>query len=224
MDFPKLSAGQRKSLETAAARYQAAMTPEAAAYLRSRGIEKDVADTSRLGCVVTPEVGHERFRGYLAIPTITRAGVVALRFRCIQDHDCRELNHGKYDAPVGQSTRLYNPSDLLKDSPVIALCEGEIDTITMSSLVGIPAVGLSGVAQWKKHHARLFVNHDRVFIIFDNDIPRDGKNPGQDAAKKIASKLTNATVVTLDVGEDINSVFLRDGAEAIRKRLDVESL
>ena len=41
----------------------------------------------------------------------------------------------------------------------MAICEGELDTIIASSVLGIPAVGVPGVAAWKPHFTKMFAGY-----------------------------------------------------------------
>ena len=159
-----LNSEQRKSLTESAQRYHNALTPQAVSYLRGRGITKEVADTFLLGSVEAPSAGHEHSVGRLSIPYRTPAGVVGLKFRSIDD------SVPKYLYPTGQKVGLFNVVDLHVYSDIIAICEGEIDTIIISGLVGIPTVGVAGVSQWKEHFPKLFESYKNILIFADNDI------------------------------------------------------
>ncbi len=84
----------------------------------------------------------------------------------------------KYGSPTGQKAHLYNVSDITLMSPYILVCEGELDTIIASGVLGIPAVGVPGVQAWKSHYPKLFGGYETVFVVGDNDIKEDGTNPG----------------------------------------------
>ena len=141
----------------------------------------------------------------LSIPYITPAGVVGIKFRRLDD------GTPKYLWPTGQKIGLYNVGDLHKDSDTIAICEGEIDTLVLSGVVGIPAVGVAGVSQWKPWFPKLFEPYKRVLIFADNDVKADGKNPGQELAKRIKEDLSIAEVVHLEANSDVNDMFLKYG-------------
>ena len=108
-------------------------------YLRNRGIPLEVARLARLGVVVEPETGHEAFVGRLSIPYITKSGVVDLRFRSL-----RPEVEPKYMGLTGAETKMYNVLDVEKAGDFIGVCEGELDTITMSACIGIPCIGVPG--------------------------------------------------------------------------------
>jgi len=201
-----LNAEQRKSLTESAQKYHNALTPQAVSYLQARGITKEVASTFLLGSVVEPSAGHEHAVGRLSIPYITPAGVVGIKFRAIGD------STPKYLWPTGQKIGLFNVGDLHKYSDTIAICEGEIDTIIVSSFCGIPAVGIAGVSQWKPWFPKLFESYARILIFADNDVKEDGRNPGQELAGRIKEDLNTATVVQLPPNQDVNDVYLSEGS------------
>lgn len=207
----KLSQSARQSLEEATLRYEASVDL-AGTYLAGRGISREVAGITRLGFVVPGEAmpGHEQYEGRLVIPFITPTGVIDMRFRSIVDDDSP-----KYMSRPGSSTHLYNVTAFGVDSDVIAICEGEIDTITAHYLCGIPAVGLSGAQAWKDWYSRAFHDYRRVLVLADGD------QPGRDLGKKIAQQIDVAVVVSMPDGHDVNSFHLAEGAESLRKRVGV---
>lgn len=202
-----LSQSARESLEEAVAKY-ADQVHLAGPYLQSRGITREAAATTRLGYVAEPLVGHEQYTGRLAIPFLSPTGVVDIRFRSITDDDSP-----KYLSRPGADTHLYNVLAFQEDSDIIAVCEGEIDTITTHYLSGIPAVGLSGANGWKNWYARAFMDYRKVLVLCDGD------QPGRDLGKKIAQQIDVATVVSMPDGQDVNSMYLAEGPDGIRKRV-----
>jgi DNA primase len=209
-----LNAEQRKSLTEAAEKYHNSLTPETLSYLEGRGISREVADTFLLGNVIEPSGGHEHVVGRLSIPYRTPAGVVGMKFRSMDE------TAPKYLYPTGQKVGLFNVNDLHKSSDTIAICEGEIDTIVLSGLVGVPAVGVAGVSQWKPHFPKLFESYSRILIFADNDIKEDGRNPGQELAKRIKEDLDTAVIIHLPANEDVNDVFLNYGAEWFHDKIN----
>ena len=208
-----LNAKQRASLTEAAERYCNNLTPQAASYLEERGITMEVANTYRLGSVVDPSAGHEHALGRLSIPYITPAGVVGIKFRTIDG------GTPKYLWPTGQKIGLFNVTDLHKFSDTIAICEGEIDTIILSGVVGIPAVGVAGVSQWKPWFPKLFESYGRILIFADNDVKEDGRNPGLELAGRIKEDLNTATVVQLEPNLDVNDTYLKYGSAWFADRI-----
>jgi DNA primase len=204
---------QRLSFAQAASQYQRdlAVHTGVQAYLKSRGFTEQVAQQFRLGVVTSPLVGHERYRGRLAIPYCTPAGVVNFRFRCLEQHSCSEAGHGKYLGLEGLETNLYNVADLKKQGDAVAVCEGELDAITLS-MSGIPAVAVPGATNWKKHYRLCLEDFTRVYAFGDAD----------DAGKSLNKRLiesVRAIPVRLPRGEDCNSLYMKGGADALRRLL-----
>jgi DNA primase len=208
-----LNAEQKKSLTEATERYSSNLAPQALSYLEARGITKEIANKYLLGSVVEPSAGHEHSTGRLSIPYLTPTGVVGMKFRTIDD------GTPKYLYPTGQKVGLFNVNDLHIYSDTIAICEGEIDTIILSGIVGIPSVGVAGVSQWKPWFPKLFEGYSRILIFADNDVKEDGRNPGQELAKRIKEDLDKATVVMLPDNQDVNEVFLDQGVEWFYDRI-----
>ena len=208
-----LNEKQRNLLTETATRYSKSLTPQALSYLAGRGITQEVASTFLLGSVVEPSTGHELAEGMLSIPYRTPAGIVGLKFR--------RLDSGtpKYLWPTGQKVGLFNVVDLHKPSNTIAICEGEIDTIVLSGIVGIPSVGVAGVSQWKPWFPKLFEPYQRVLIFADNDVKEDGRNPGMELAKRIKEDLDKAEVIHLDPNLDVNDTYLHYGEDWFLERL-----
>ena len=161
---------------------------------------------ARLGVVSEPEVGHEAFIGRLSIPYITKTGVVDLRFRSLNP-----AVEPKYMGMTGAETKMYNVLDIDRAGDWIGVCEGELDTITLSGCVGIPCVGVPGANSWKKHYTRLLADFERVFVFADGD------QPGKEFATSLARELP-VTVVQFPEGEDVNSAYVKYGAGYIREK------
>lgn len=197
---------QRNLLEEATRRYEQSLAG-ALAYLAGRGIGPEVAKQFRLGYVDEAVVGDGRCVGRLAIPYRTPAGVVDIRFRAIDDAEPKYLGTG------GSTTRLFNAIDLHTAGNVIALCEGELDTVVMSGLVGVPAVGIAGVSNYKKHFAHCLADYERVLVVMDAD------DAGHRAADKLRKEIPNGVVVTPPRDMDINDWVNAEGPDAIREAL-----
>ena len=206
--------GQSKLLLEAAQRYAQEITPEAIVALEERGISELVAAKFQLGSVVDSLNGHEQHAGWISIPYITALGhCVGFKFR--------RLDGGlpKYGSPTGQKAHLYNVSDVTVMSKHIVVCEGELDTVIVSGVLGIPAVGVPGVQAWKPHFSRLLAGYDTVFIVGDNDVKEDGSNPGADFSKRVHQEVLNGVIVSLPPNMDINDYYLAYGADATKTLL-----
>ena len=209
---------QSKLLLEAAQRYAQAISPEALAVLDARGISEVVAAKYQLGTITDPINGHEMYEGWISIPYITASGsCVGFKFRRLDE------GKPKYGSPTGQKAHLYNVSDITIMKPYIVVCEGELDTVIVSGVLDIPAVGVPGVAAWKPHFPKLFGGYETVYVVGDNDVKEDGSNPGAEFSKRVANEVMNSTIVTLPPNMDINDYYLAHGASATRKLLIGES-
>lgn len=213
-ELPRLSGQRRAQLATATERYAAALVGSAAEeYLTGRGISAQVAAKFKLGCVTEPVEGHDRFVGRLAIPYLTPSGVVGMRFRVIDP----DSDAPKYDSKTGQRTALFNVNDLHRSEPWIAVCEGELDTIVMSGIVGVPAVGIPGVEHWNKKGGiwrRLLQDYDQVFVLTDPDAA------GQKAQKAMLAQIENA--VPVDLPADVNDTVLLNGPDWVLEKMGLD--
>lgn len=204
------SVKQRRLLERAATKYQQ-QVQLASGYLGARGITREVATRWRLGVCSIPEPGHEVGAGRLVIPYLNRAGVMGLKFRCIQAHDCKAEQCPKYLAPLGQEAYLFNVLAVESDASTIHVTEGELDAVVLCEALAEPVVGVAGASVWKPHHPWHFRGFERVLVWGDGD------KAGRDWARMLHKELSTAEVVMMPEGHDVNSLFVTSGAEALRK-------
>jgi len=210
---------QLKSQLVAANHYAENLSEECELWLNERGISRSVAAKYSLGTVTDPVAGHEHHEGWISIPYLTALGLcVGFKFRRIDD------GKPKYGSPAGQKSHLYNVSDTLLQSRVIAVCEGEFDTVIASGVLGIAAVGVPGVAAWKSHYPKLFSGFDTVLVLGDNDVKEDGTNPGADFSRRVAGDVINSRIVELPAGMDLNDYYLTNGLEQTHHLLGVENV
>ena len=118
---------------------------------------------------------------------------------------------------TGAETKMYNVLDVERAGDYIGVCEGEIDTLTLSGLVGIPCVGVPGANSWKKHYTRLLADFERVFIFADGD------QPGKEFASSLARELP-VTIIQLPDGQDVNSIFVQDGSYYFHQKVGLGEL
>lgn len=203
-----LSDSQRESLEEATTAYQAGLTRDAAVYLAGRGIDPATAARFRLGVVTSPHAGHEKFRGFLAIPYLGHDGrVLSLRFRCMEQHEHRDHFHGKYMSVAGEPIRIYNVGAVHQAYDAIAIAEGELDAVILN-MVGIPAVGIPGAVNWRPHYRKVFAGFNKVWVFGDPD------EAGGELVNKITRSLRQARPVKLTAG-DVTDTYVAGGAEAL---------
>lgn len=205
-----LSSVQRKSLERATMSYMENL-PEAEGYLAGRGIDLEVARSVGLGVVRDPIPGHEGLEGRLAIPYLTPSGPVNMNFRCMADHNCKEHGHQKYMTWSGLETTLWGVQFLGQAGDYIAVAEGEIDALS-SNIAGVPCVGISGAEKWKEHWNNVFEDFTRVYVWQEGD--EAGKRFGDMLVREVG-----AIRLALPAKEDVNSILVGQGPEALRSRI-----
>lgn len=220
MTFEVPSSSLREFYTSATDAYAAALMSNGAAvsYLKKRGLSEDSARSFKLGVVESPFPGHEQYVGRLVVPYQTLAGVCGASFRCIAHEDCKPIHNDKYQWPAGLTRRMFNTPALDIDSPVIAVCEGEMDAMTAQQ-AGIPAVGIPGVKAWQKFWARCLMGYATVYILADHD----DSGEGQEMAQTIAQSVSTARIVTMPEGHDVNSFVLEQGPQALMKKLGIST-
>lgn len=214
--MPALSKEQRELLSTTASQY-AEHLDDAAGWLEGRGIDLENARYEGLGVVVDPPAIHEQYAGRLSIPYITDFGPVMMSFRCMQDHSCKDAGHGKYlkmkkfhpDMPVD----LYGVRAFDDATDWIGVTEGELDSLILRQ-IGIPAIAVPGATNWEEHWPNVFEDLSRIYVFADGD------DAGLKLYERLRDKLSMPVLrVKLPAGEDVNSTYLKYGAEAIVKRV-----
>jgi len=193
-------------LEVATAGYQGNLNL-AEEYLAGRGIDLDAAARYRLGVVLDPYSGHETGRGRLAIPYLTKAGVVTIRFRAMDGAK------PKYLTLPGGGTRLYNTAALHEAGQTIWICEGEFDALVTTEYAGLPAVGICGANVWAPFWGRIFADFDEVVIASDGD------EAGAAMADRLMGHIPHARRAPLPENHDCNSFYLERGADELRAAL-----
>ena len=196
----------KRSLQQAAELYHAQLGP-AVPYLMGRGVTEETANMFRLGFVSEPQIGHEQYAGRLAIPFITPSGVIDIRFRALDTDD-----GAKYLTRPGASSHLYNVPAFQVDTDVIAICEGEFDTM-IATQCGVTAVGVSGANNWKDWYQRAFRDYRRVFVLTDGD------SAGRELGNRIAKQIDVAVIAPMPDGMDVNEFVQAHGGQALRDRV-----
>lgn len=217
----RLSDEFRNGLGSAAEIFHQAITPNAVSYLLGRGLSREAIAEYKLGTVTGEVSGYSDYEGMVSIPYLTlRGGVCAIKAR--QPHDCTDAcEHSKYLQPAGES-RLFNPIALEKADRlgVAGLCEGEFDSMILTSMCGIPTVGIPGTDTWHKHSEwpRIFRGYRRVLYFRDNDPvdPKTGAKAGNVLAKRILRDIESAEVIDLGY-KDPTLAYLAIGAAGIRQ-------
>lgn len=215
----KLSNTRKSYLLEAMLRYEQSLpdSPAAEYLVSQRGLDLQEIDHFHLGYVADPLRGHELYRGMLAIPylrfTDDKNGlVVSIRFRCMEPHE--HQGHGKYNTEPGDRGRLFNTVALLQPVDSIAVTEGELDAITATA-AGVEAVGVPGATQWQPHFREPFLGYETVWVLADGD------EPGMRFARTVAESLPNARIIPMPEGDDVNSLVVREGPQALMERIGI---
>ena len=203
----RLSNSQRQFLLQATQQY-ASHIHLAEQYLQSRGFTVEEARKFHLGVVKDALPGHEQYINRLAIPYLTPAGVVDIRFRSLNG------DGPKYLTRPGAESHVYNVMALNQHGDTLVVCEGELDTI-IATQAGFKAVGLPGANTWKGFYSRLFGDWEKIMLFCDGD------NAGREMAKSITRELDNVIPVFMPEGQDVNDVYLAEGADGLHKRVGV---
>lgn len=222
-----LSKEFRKSLEVAAARYEAnlqASGGEAArAYLSARGLPPNVVRDYRLGLVDADSPDHQDCAGLIAIPYRTRSGIVSFKF-----NDYRPGAKPKYRMATGSDTWLYNPlaMDTADSTGTLGICEGEYDAIVATALCGIPTVGIPGIETYTQHKEwrELFRGYQQVLVFEDQDEEKtkivNGEEvkwrPGRELSSKLKADIDTSRIVRVPhPAKDVTDCYLQHGADGV---------
>ena len=170
-----------------------------------------------LGVVRDPLPGHEPAVGRLAIPYLTDAGPVNFEFRCIQDHNCKEIpGHTKYWRRKGSSVNLYGVQSLEKATDWFVFTEGAIDALTWQQ-IGVPAVGSPGAENWQPHWANVIEDFSVVYLAEDGD--KAGKDLWMAMSEHVDQGNTLVVRTTMPDGEDSNSMYVKQGKDYLLGRI-----
>lgn len=179
-------------------------------YVRDRGFSRETVERFKLGVVTSNMApGHEYFVGRLAIPYLTPAGPVGMRFRCLRDHRCKDHGCPKYLGVKGAKSRMFNARTVLTAGDTIAIAEGELDAITLEQC-GIPAVGIPGVRNWHDHYPLILEGFEHIRVFGDGD------KDGREWNGTMITRLPDATAVDMPDGQDVNGLFVSDGLDTLR--------
>lgn len=210
----RLSASVRKLLERATDKYEKDLDGKALSFLTSHAISEEAARLARLGVVASPLAGHEMFEGRLAIPYLTKTGVVNIKFRCLEHEDCKTVGCPKYLKVTGVEDHLYNVPSFFTAKNEIGVTEGELDALCLTYEVGVPGVGSPGANNWSGYYDRLFHGYEFVWIFGDGD------TAGREFAKDLLGRLPNGVAVPVPAGHDLSSWTAKDGWEAVTDVLE----
>lgn len=179
------------------------------AYLKDRrGLDLSTIKRFRLGAVLEPAPEDVPGTGRIAIPHINKRGCNVIRFRALPEQNASM----KYWQPAGSAYGVYNVTEILTPRDMIAICEGEMDTMILNQ-IGVSAVGFPGVESWSNYHARMFDGYATVIICADSDAA------GEKFAARVAARVPGPRVITLPNGADINDLYCLEGRDGLIRRL-----
>jgi hypothetical protein len=181
-------------------------------YLASHAMRgRELLDEFLIGIV--PQ--GEKYAGRLVIPYLTRAGVKAIKYRCLANHDCKEVECAKYI--LNGDVRIFNPAAFQQAKNTIGISEGEVDAMLATLQLGIPTVGFPGTEMWKVNRAVwkfALRDYDEILVFADGD------RAGLEYARTLVEDLgaTRAYLVRCDEGHDVASMIAQGKAETLRER------
>ena len=98
---------------------------------------------------------------------------------------------------------------------VIRFCASFVDGYNRGFRAGFTAVGLPGANNWKHYYSRVLDGWDKIMLFCDGD------NAGREMAKNISRELDNVFPVFMPDNQDVNDVFLTEGADGLRRRVGI---
>jgi len=192
-------------MDRACEKFREALSKEAISYLSGRGIPEWAVAQFQLGQVPSGVRGYEQYQGRLALPYMDRLGVYGWKFRCVSHEDCKEANCSRYRNPPGQQLGLFNVVALDSSADVLHVCEGELDAIVLSTVFADPVVAVPGASLWHDHWPLHLAGFERVCVW------PDGDKAGMEMGRRWQEKCRQVEIMQLPDGDDVNSVFLREG-------------
>jgi len=188
-----------------------AWADEPASFFEARGLEHSTVQ--RFGLGYTGDRGRTAqgdVRHSLVIPYEDGLGNLRyIRFRPLRPG----YKGPKYVTATDQKAHLFAVRAL--DNDTVHVAEGEIDAMILWQ-VGLKAVAVPGAQTFRPAWRHLFRQPHvrRAVLVLDPD------KAGMSAAKRLYDQLSDVCdthAVSLPKGMDVNDVFLRYGAETLRK-------
>lgn len=149
---------------------------KARAYWYKQGLNDLVIQDAKLGyapkCPTYPDSAS------YVIPYYHAGNLISIRHRLATPNGC-----GKYRPEfVGLPNQLFNldaltpddeeiPFGLLEPGEVL-LVEGEIKSLYLSDVIGLPAVGIPGVDSWQEEWIKYFSGVSKVYVTLDPNAER----------------------------------------------------
>lgn len=189
--------------------------------LKGRGLTRETVERFHLGLHKDGD-GGPKDRRWLTIPYYHDGQAALVKERSIGGpKDFRR-------SPAGAPSLMFNADAIAGGCSHVYLCEAEIDAISLEQLGFSPAVAASAGAgafpdEWREQLEAV----ENIVICYDNDAMdetrTDGKNPGEDGARKVAEELGPWRCFRVQLPrKDVNDCLTYYGATAadeIRKAM-----
>ncbi len=166
------------------------------AYLRGRGLSRDVCDVYKIRASAQGEVIFPSYRDGILLQQ---------KFMALHRDE-----HGKKIIRVEAKCEpcLFGWQAIPEDTREVTICEGEIDAMSLWMMghpaLSVPFGGGSGAKQaWIEHEWERLIQFETIYLCMDMD------EPGQTAAREIADRLGShrCRIVSLPV-KDANDLLL----------------
>ncbi len=175
------------------------------------------------GLIVQNESGRvwDRFRDRITIPIrVPRGTLVAFGGRIVGDGQPKYLNSPE-TALFTKSRVLYaldRANRVFADTDRAIVCEGYFDCIALHRAGLKESVATLGTSLTEQHARDLARKVPRVVVCYDGD--RAGQEAAVAALRHLLAARLEVGVVLLPEGQDPDDVLRREGAEALRGRMD----
>ena len=221
-NFAELFAKQKEGLPR---------SPKALQYLKDRGLSPEVEKGKGLEIGYNSGVNWKKLKQCITFPLKDINGNITSLYgrRITNDNESHGIEYGK-PAPGGSGKHYYseNRSGLYpcypnENTEILIITEAIIDTASLAqslqSFSILSAYGTNGLATEHKTAIKALKKLKEIIFFFDGD------HAGREAANKYAREFCKdgwpsvSTVPTPD-GEDINSLFVNYGKEAILQLIE----
>lgn len=208
--------------------------PKTLDYLHGRGMTDDIIEAYKIGYSPDgynamikeynlPETGaHKEALYKIVFPCMDSDGHATYFYTEITDRNQTDEYNPKYRAIKGMTKPLFNERYIKTREPVIFICEGIYDALSVE-IAGGKAIALFGAGQNRLIELAKESDHDTVFIIaLDND---DAGKKAIERIKEGLDKIGRDYIIhTAKTGKDFNEAlqddpeqFKADIAEAIEQ-------
>ncbi len=211
---------QRQAAEVVSQAEALLWTPageKARTWLHCRGLEEETLRAWRLGYSPGGEVAGLFVPRGVLLPWVLNGEPWALRVRCPVTSAQQEAGRPKYLFVKGSvpSSIPFGLSHLQKKA-VLALCEGEFDTILLYQVAGdsvdILTLG-SASARLPSRVLPDLIGYRRILLLYDTD------KAGQEAARKLGALSKRTEACRVPTGKDITEALLQMGSAKLRSWL-----